>query len=335
VLVANDPARPAAAQAAVGLLNPVLGKRFTVAWQAARALPVARATYAAIARDTGIPLFQDLPIVRLLRDAGERATWETRAAGIAAAGFKVEDSATVPRGFRSGAHGAITIHGAGLVDAWLLVDGLRRHLTARGSYVDQACDIADITLRQDRITWKAGGLEARTLVLAGGAGDIGSRGNVTHAAIPHPGAELPVRPVKGESLLVHVPALGEEAVVVSGNFLAPRGNGFWICGATQEPDVSDAQPSAGARNELESFLHAQLEVPWMVVDHRAGVRPTTPDLRPIVGRWGSSAPVYVLNGLGTRGFALAPWLTNLLTDHLTQGGTLPEEISPGRLPTSA
>jgi hypothetical protein len=42
VLVANDPARPAAAQAAIGLLNPVLVKRFSLARHAPLVLVVER-----------------------------------------------------------------------------------------------------------------------------------------------------------------------------------------------------------------------------------------------------------------------------------------------------
>lgn len=328
VLVANDPARPAAAQAAVGLLNPVLGKRFTIAWQAATALPVARAHYTAIAAETGTALFQDRPIVRLLRDATERTSWESRAAGIAAAGFEVAATTTVPDGFRPGEHGAIIIRGAGLVDAWLLIDVLRRQLAASGSYVDVACRPEDVVLHHDHVTWQgdAGAVEAGALVLTGGAADVAPQGSVTYYVTLGRGDPLAIRPVKGESLLVHAPALAPEAVVVSGHFLAPRGDGYWICGATQEPDVADGQASVSGRAELESFLRAHVSVPWTIVDHRAGVRPTVPDQRPLVGRWISSAPVYVLNGLGSRGFALGPWLAELLADHLVTNIPLPAEI---------
>jgi glycine/D-amino acid oxidase-like deaminating enzyme len=330
VLVANDPARPAAGRAAVGLLNPVVGKRFALAWQAATAVPAARRIYAAIAAETGTSLLRDVPILRLFRSEAERAAWATHADAIAAAGFAVREAVDVPAGFRGSNHGAIVIHDAGLVDPGRLLDILRDQLVASGSYIETTCRAGEITLKSNGVTWSATGVSADVLVLAGGAADPGATGNVAHFVAHGPAHALPVRPVKGESLLVHAPTLSDDAVVVCGHFLAPRGDGTWICGATQEPGPNDNVPTAAARADLEQFLRERLTAPWTVMDHRAGVRPTVPDLRPLVGRWTDATPVYVFNGLGSRGLVLGPWLAEALADHLVGGAPLPPDVAPSR-----
>lgn len=335
VLVASDPARAPASHAAIGLLNPVIGQRFTLAWMAADALRHARNTYLALEQHHGVPLFRDRPIVRVLRNREERATWQARSAAIAAAGFEIRELTTLPHGFRALGFGAVEIRGAGLVDAWSLVDVLRQSLVADGSLLDVRCRPEDVELATDRVTWTSHEVEASALVLAGGAADVAPGGFVTHFAASGSGHALPLRPVKGESLLVRVPGLATDAVYACGHFLAPRADGLWVCGATQVPDTDDGNLTHVGRAELERFLAAHLEDPWTIIEQRAGVRPTTPDLRPLIGRYLNDAPVFVLNGLGSRGIALAPWAAGVLASAL-DGFAPPPEVRPERFaPRSA
>lgn len=330
VLVADDPSRPPAARAAVGLLNPVLGRRFTLAWQAPTAIPVARETYHQLARTSERALFHDRPIVRVLRSAEERAAWESRASTIAAAGFEIRPLSDVPRGFRGSDFGAMEIRGAGLVEPAAVLAVLRAELTAEAALVGQPCRLSDVLLEEHCVRWRARDIEAGMLVLTGGAADSRPDGNVAELTRRGLGPPLPVHPVKGESLIVRAPDLVTDAVVVSGGFLAPRGDGHWVCGATLHPGADDTEPTAAARAELEGCLREMLTARWEVVGQAAGVRPVSPDRLPLVGRCVSDAPVYVLNGLGSRGFALAPWLAEALAAHLTTGAPLPDAVAPGR-----
>ena len=46
--------------------------------------------------------------------------------------------------------------------------------------------------------------------------------------------------------------------------------------------------------------------------HFAGVRPTVKDRRPLVGTHSGLNSIHILNGLGTRGVMLGPYLANQL-----------------------
>lgn len=331
VFVADDAAAsPAASRAAVGLLNPVIGPRLTLAWEAATALPVARSAYSEIGHEDAAPLLLDRPIVRVLRNDAERAAWRARRASILATGLVVTDATALPPGFRAARPDALAIHGAGVVDAGGTLAALQRPLQHAGCWHEQRCCVTELVIQSDHVAWPSARIDAGALVLAGGAADARPDGNLTQLAAHGLGWNRLLQPVKGESLIVHAPALAPAAVFICGHYLAPRPDGTWICGATHEPGVDDTVPTANARAKLEAFLHAHVTVPWTIVEHRAGVRSVTPDLRPVVGACTPGAPVYVFNGLGSRGFFLGPWLADRLAAHLSDGAGLPESLAPAR-----
>jgi glycine oxidase len=102
----------------------------------------------------------------------------------------------------------------------------------------------------------------------------------------------PVRPVKGQLLVLRV-AEGSPAVsatirgVVRGRsvYLVPRGDGRLVVGATQEERGYDTTVTAGGIREL--LDDAAAIVPGVdeleLVEALAGLRPGTPDNRPLVG----------------------------------------------------
>ena len=109
--------------------------------------------------------------------------------------------------------------------------------------------------------------------------------------------------------------LGYEVLVVAwGAYVAPTRDGI-VFGATHDRDdaASDRRASDDARNRAALAarlprLAARLEAG--PVEARASVRATTPDRMPLAGQ---IAPgLFVLGGLGSRGFALAP----LLAEHV-------------------
>jgi glycine/D-amino acid oxidase-like deaminating enzyme len=170
-------------------------------------------------------------------------------------------------------------------------------------------------------------LEAGHLVVAGGAADI------DHALAPG----IPLRAVHGESLLVHIDGLVRDVAIVCGHHLAPRGEGAgtWSCGGTKTPDLAAATTTARGREELERFLAGLLSVPWSVTEHRAGVRATTPDRKPVVGAIEHGSRVLVFNGLGSQGLWFAPWLARELAGHIADGRPLPEAVRADRFNPTA
>ena len=123
-----------------------------------------------------------------------------------------------------------------------------------------------------------GKIPAGAVVLAGGAS-----GALLSSQL---GVHLPVHPVKGEILAVNAwPAPIKANVWDSECYLVPKRDGRIVIGATEEPGVYDRRPTLGgmaclsraAVNLVPKLSCAPFASAW------GGLRPGTPDGRPILG----------------------------------------------------
>lgn len=321
VAVADDPQSPGAWNAAAGLLNPLRGQRYTLAWRAGEAFTAAREVYGTLNTTGGHPwIVRDIPILRLFASEAEREAGLGRMTMARDAGFPVRELTEIPAGIRPGAHGGLSVSGGAVVWARAVVDALRAPLVAEDAWISKRCVPDELECGEGFVRWKEQDVRARRLVLAGGSDDVG------HPFLEH----VPLVPVKGESLVIEAPALPAIFALAGEHHLAPRSDGTWTCGGTTSRGVASLSPGGDARDELERFLNRHLECPWKVVGQRTGIRAATRDRLPAVGAVPGREDVFVFNGLGSQGVAYAPWLSRLLAAHLLDGAPLPAEASPGR-----
>ncbi|MFS8641214.1 MAG: FAD-dependent oxidoreductase [Symbiobacteriaceae bacterium] len=186
-----------------------------------------------------------------------------------------------------------------------------------------------------RTPW--GEVRAGTFVLAGG---------VSNAALSaRLGVALPVIPVKGQVLAVQPPPDlrgfldGQVPVFGNGVYLVPRLDGRLLVGATEEPEAGyDRSATLGAITRLAAA--AQRLVPalerarWLGA--QTGLRPGTPDRRPLLGPLPRYPNVIAAAGHYRNGILLAP-----LTARIVAGlcaGREPEfdlgPLDPGRFVTA-
>ncbi|MDR3514100.1 MAG: FAD-dependent 5-carboxymethylaminomethyl-2-thiouridine(34) oxidoreductase MnmC [Caulobacteraceae bacterium] len=126
--------------------------------------------------------------------------------------------------------------------------------------------------------------------------------------------EAPLSAVRGQ---VGVVAAWEQPYpAIGGGYLIPTGEGL-VFGATHDRDDEgfDARPGDTARNlallgQVRPALAAALA--GTPIEARAAVRAVTPDFLPLAGAAGVAEGLFILSGLGSRGFCAAP----LLAEHL-------------------
>jgi tRNA 5-methylaminomethyl-2-thiouridine biosynthesis bifunctional protein len=127
-------------------------------------------------------------------------------------------------------------------------------------------------------------------------------------------ADTPLAPVRGQvGYLAGEP--GPQAAI-GGGYLIPTGEGL-LFGATHDRDDEDAAPR-GADTSRNLALLASVRpglaraLAGAPIAARAGVRAVTPDFLPLAGAVGGTEGLFVLSGLGSRGFCAAP----LLAEHV-------------------
>lgn len=153
------------------------------------------------------------------------------------------------------------------------------------------------------------GYDVIVLACGGGIFDLGAAGH------------LDLRAVRGQLEVVTGQAALNEAVAWGG-YAIPLPDGL-LFGSTHDRDDrgSDVRPESLARNLAslaEGLPDIRAGVDEKAVTSRASIRVTTRDYLPAVGEVGSG--VYVMTGLGARGFCLAPLLAKALLADIAGAG---------------
>ena len=138
---------------------------------------------------------------------------------------------------------------------------------------------------------------------------------------------LPLNQTKGETLTIESEGIPEDESVNRKCFILPLGNQQFKVGSTYEWHTTSLHTTAKGRETiLEKAAHLT-HAPIKVIDQAAGIRPTVEDRRPLIGTHKEKKNYHIFNGLGTKGYLLAPKLAEEFVDYLLNGTALLEEMN--------
>jgi glycine oxidase len=218
------------------------------------------------------------------------------------------------------------------VDPRLVLAALRRACEADGVALREHEPVLSVELdaREGEAAAHAGAGRVTGVALASGE-HLGA-GAVVLAAGPWSGgieglparARVPVRPVKGQILLLRDPegpGLLDRVLRYTGGYVVPRGDGRYVLGATVEERGFELGATAGGVYELLRDAHellpgiAELEIEEL----STGLRPGTPDNLPAIGR-GAFEGLLWATGHHRNGILLAPLTARLIVSLLDAPG---------------
>jgi glycine/D-amino acid oxidase-like deaminating enzyme len=142
--------------------------------------------------------------------------------------------------------------------------------------------------------------------------------------------DLPIQQTKGQTLRIRSEEIPEEESLNRKCFVLPLGNQVFRIGATYEWDNPDLTPTEEAKHELVEHLSVLGDFHYEIIDQQVGVRPTVLDRRPILGEHHALKNMYLFNGLGTKGYLMAPTLAKELCRHMFEGIPLDKDTSIDR-----
>ena len=134
---------------------------------------------------------------------------------------------------------------------------------------------------------------------------------------------VPNNPSRGDVITVKISDYTATDVVQHSIWLVPESDGCVTAGATYDWKHIDKKPRPEGQQELVNAIARMVSGNITVVDHKAAVRPTMTDYRPVVGRHPHDTRLYVLNGLGSRGVLTVPRLARLLSETIGTGDSKP------------
>jgi glycine oxidase len=232
-----------------------------------------------------------------------------------------------------GLHGAVRIAEEAQVAPRHLMQAFAQAARNRGALFYDHTEVVSFQLAETgkRVTgvWTKHGdlLSCHHLILAAGAWTA-SLGTQLHVS-------LPVRPVRGELIALRQPSppirhiVFDEGIFDQDIYLAPKPDGTVIVGATKADVGFDLSVSAGG---VQHLLHVAFQLAPALADCAverlwSGLRPKTPDSRPLLGPAPGWENVIVASGHGGFGITLSIITGETIAELLVTGQS-PEIIRP-------
>ena len=301
-----------------GLYNPVILKRFTPVWKSKEQLALALPRYKTLEALLNVKLDYKIPVLRLFSSVEEQNNWFTASDKPTLSEFLKPEILELHNPAIKSEFGFGEVLDTGRIDTNALIDNFKEYLSAKNCLIEESFDHTRLHMANAKVSY--GDYNAKQLVYAEGFG-LKKNPYFKH---------LPLTGTKGELLIIKAPELKIDFVLKSGAFIIPLRDHHYIVGATYEWEDKSNTPTLAAKVELENKLNNFINCNYKIIEQVAGMRPTVTDRRPLVGQHPKYKNLYVLNGLGTRGVMIAPYVANQLYKYIENGTPIDQEVSISR-----
>ncbi len=297
-----------------GMYNPIVLKRFSPVWDAKNQLEKAMPFYKELEDLLGGKYDYKVDFFRLFTSIEEQNNWFVACDKPVLSDYLIPKVVTDNFTGIDAPFGYGNVTKTGRIDTQTLLKDYKKHLEKENLIVYDEFDYQSINLDKEKIEYKD--ITATKVVFCEG---FGIKKNPFFKT-------LPMEEAKGEMITIHTPELEVDFVLKSSIFIMPLGNDLYKVGATFNWTDKTSMPTENAKKELLDKLNTIINVPYKVVDHVAGIRPTVKDRRPLVGIHTKHKQLAILNGLGTRGVMIAPTVAKELYNHIENSVELRKEI---------
>ncbi len=298
-----------------GLYNPVILKRFSEVWRAKEQLDLALPIYENLEDLLQIKLDYKIPVRRLFNSVEEQNNWFIASDKPTLSEFLSTKIVSNDNQFIKADFGFGEVQQTGRIDTNAMINAFKEYLINKEQFLNESFEYDALKEDANHIQYK--NLEASNIIFAEGFG-LKQNPFFNH---------LPLNGTKGELLTIHAPDLKIDYVLKSSVFLIPQGDDLYTVGATYEWVDKTNNTTQKGKDELLKKLKTFLKCEFEVVDQVAGIRPTVIDRRPLVGQHPKHKRMYVLNGLGTRGVMISPYVAQKLFDFIEHNVELDDEIN--------
>jgi len=301
-----------------GMYNPVILKRFTPVWNAVEQLKVALPFYKTLETKLNNKYDYSVAIYRIFKSVEEQNNWFIASDKPLLSSYMVSN--IIHKKFEgiSANYGFGKLKNTGRIDTKLLLKDYRNYLRKKDILITPNFKYDELKIYNNSVEYHQ--IKASKIVFCEG---FGLKENPYFNY-------LPMQEAKGELLTIHAPKLSIDFALKAAVFVLPLGNDYYKVGATFNWKDKTKQPSEEGKQELLDKLNSFITVPYEIIEHTAGIRPTVKDRRPLVGTHPKHQNLAILNGLGTRGVMIAPIAAKSLYNYLEKNIEIDKEISIDR-----
>ena len=298
---------------AAGLINPMVFRRMAKSWRVDEFLPYANEFYMEATKDWGQTYFHALPIRRAFAHQQEVDFWIKKQAFTEYQTYlKPLNEADLNNQDVINTFGTGEVLNSGYVSTKILLDDAFTWLKNTNRLRLEKIQYADID--PENSSYK-GELFSKIIFCEG------------YHGLENPWFNyLPLQATKGETLTITSDTISRTESLNRKCFILPVQNNVYRIGATYSWDNPTLHTTPEAREELIELAKQLTKSEFEVIDQSAGIRPTVLDRRPLMGKHPNFDSLYIFNGLGTKGYLMAPLLAQEMTDYMLDEKLLDKEI---------
>lgn len=313
ILVFDEPQQNNSSRIAAGLFNPITGKKLIRTWMADQLFPYLQEFYREVEEVTQAKFFFPMPLYRPFLSVEEQNDWMSKSASPEFEPY-IEKIFLAPA-FRSvnDPFGGILLKQSGYLDTRTYIESVRRLIGQRALFKEECFDDKKVSFEDNSVQY--GPFHSGKIIFCQG----------THLSTWF--SWLPIRPLKGETISVTMD-VDAKVIFNRGVYAVPFNivANEWRVGGTYGFHDHSATCTSAARIELEDKLRELMQITFSWKTQAWGVRPTTPDRRPMLGRHPDYDQVSILNGLGTKGVSLSPYFSEVLIRSIENGFAIDKAV---------
>ena len=280
-----------ASRVAAGIINPVIGQRFTLGEHTPNMLTFANTFYRNIEKTLHISCYHPTPMQRLFSSQKEQENCKKRQKDNKYAYFFANNGISL--GLHA-EHSGVVQQQTAWLDTNILLDALhlefeRRNIIHYNTFTPHASETPTVycegyqMMNNPLFSW------------------------------------LPLQPAHGEIITCNTEKPLPQDIINKSKWLLPIGEHSCRIGATYDTQISTPTVQATSQQQLLTFANNLFKTnpQFNVVQHQAGIRPTTLDKQPFVGFHPKHQNNAIFNGFGSRGSLMIPWYADLMVNNAT------------------
>jgi glycine/D-amino acid oxidase-like deaminating enzyme len=298
---------------AAGMVNPMVFRRMNKSWRLDEFLPEAKSFYQGLEQELNTKFYHPIVIRRFFSSLQEKEMWQERCQEEAY--FPYLEPTTEEDLCHEG---AINLFGSGRVKQAFWIDAETWTAQQKIYFAKKEALIIEEFAPNE---WQPQSKTYRNITYDNVIFCMGYRQKSERTF-----GNLPVEQTKGQTLLIQSKLLPSEESLNRKCFVLPIGNQQYKVGATYEWNNDSLEVTQAGKEQLLNMLGSLGNYEPEILEQKAGIRPTVLDRRPLVGEHPDFKGVYIFNGLGTKGYMMAPTLARELVEHMLDGCPIDPEI---------
>ena len=298
---------------AAGLFNPVTGRNLVKTWMADELFSSLHAFYREAEHLTQSRFFYPMPLYRPFGTIEEQNEWMAKSAEPIYEGYinNIFLKSTFPS--VKDHFGGLLLNQCGYLDTIQYLASVRNLIKTRGMILEETFEDKHLDIGEKSVRYND--FEATYIIFCQGLASNSWFGWV------------PILPLKGETIQIQSD-YQENIILNRGVYAVPVNNkGTRRVGATYSltdkmPGITDA-----AKTELTSKMQELVHFNYKIIGQEWGIRPTTHDRKPVLGRHPDHKQLYFFNGMGPKGVSLSPYFSHVLVQSIENHLPLNKDVN--------